>query len=186
MTEGKTIGKTRFNSLGPEEDYYKCVFDICNFSGSAPIQAGFEDCVFRQCDFSLAKFSGYFNNVRFVECKMTGADLSQIQRFSGAFCFEDSRLDYVSFFGLKIRKSRFSGCCLHEAHFEEADLSFSVFGRCDLAGAFFRETNLEKADFSTAYNFSIDPGLNRLKKTVFPESELRGLVAHLDIVIKRF
>lgn len=32
--------------------------------------------------------------------------------------------------------------------------------------------------------FSIDPNTCRLKKAIFSESELRGLVAHLNIIIR--
>ena len=79
---------------------------------------------------------------------------------------------------------RFSACQLNEAYFDEADISSSVFDRCDMERASFYQTNLEKVDFSTSFNFTIDPSANRLKKAVFSESALRGLLSHLNIVVK--
>ena len=109
---------------------------------------------------------------------------SGISKFSGIFHFEKSALNYANFYGIKIRNCSFICCNLYEACFDEADLTSSVFDRCDLSRTSFFKTNLEKVDFSSAFNFSIDPSTNRLKKTVFSEQNLRGLVAHLDIVIK--
>ena len=44
---------------------------------------------------------------------------------------------------------------MHEVDFIESNLTSSVFDNCDLTGAIFENTNLEKSDFSTAYNFSV-------------------------------
>jgi hypothetical protein len=54
-----------------------------------------------------------------------------------------------------------------------------------LSGAVFDTTNLEKADFRTSVNYSIDPALNRLKKTKFSLSEIYGLLYKLDIEIDK-
>ncbi|HUZ61183.1 MAG TPA: hypothetical protein VMU83_20575 [Hanamia sp.] len=35
-------------------------------------------------------------------------------------------------------------------------------------------TNLEKADFRSAFNYSIDPELNEIKKAKFSSDELSG------------
>ena len=40
----------------------------------------------------------------------------------------------------------------------------AVFHECNLLGAMFDQTNLEKADLRTAINFSIYPEQNKLKK----------------------
>ncbi len=38
-----------------------------------------------------------------------------------------------------------------------------TFTNCDLVGAIFENTILEKADFRTAYNYSINPESNRAR-----------------------
>jgi len=51
--------------------------------------------------------------------------------------------------------------------------------------ATFDKTMLEKADFRTAYNYSIDPDNNRIKKAKFSQSGLGGLLHKYDIVISQ-
>ena len=82
----------------------------------------------------------------------------------------------VSFDGLPLRKTVFEDCSLREVQFARADLTGSSFTRCDLARAAFVHTNLEKTDFSTAYNFTLDPDGNRLRKARFSVYGLPGLL----------
>lgn len=42
---------------------------------------------------------------------------------------------------------------------------------------------MEKADFRTSYNFSIDPDVNRIKKAKFSLDGVRGLLDKYDIQI---
>jgi hypothetical protein len=52
-----------------------------------------------------------------------------------------------------------------------------------LAGATFDNTNLEKTNFTTAFNYSIDPDNNRIKKAKFSVPGVLGLLNKYDIVI---
>jgi hypothetical protein len=45
-------------------------------------------------------------------------------------------------------------------------------------------TNLEKTDFRTAVNFSINPTLNRIKNAKFSHDRLAGLLDSFSIVIE--
>jgi fluoroquinolone resistance protein len=72
---------------------------------------------------------------------------------------------------------------LHEIDFTETNLSAAVFDHSDLSGSIFDGTKLEKADFRTAYNYSIDPERNRLKKAKFSLSGAAGLLDKHDIQI---
>ncbi len=60
-----------------------------------------------------------------------------------------------------------------EADFRGADLSGTLFHNCDLS----------KADFSTAVNYNIDPGTNKIKKAKFSLFEVLGLLSVFDITI---
>jgi uncharacterized protein YjbI with pentapeptide repeats len=73
---------------------------------------------------------------------------------------------------------------LHETDFTECDLTGSTFDICDLTGATFDNTNLEKTSFSTAFNYSIDPEINRIKKAKFSVPGVLGLLNKYDIVIE--
>ena len=71
-----------------------------------------------------------------------------------------------------------------EVDFTASDLSAALFDNCDLQGATFEGTNLEKADFRTAYNYTIDPVQNRLRKARFSQSGIAGLLRNFDIEIE--
>ena len=73
---------------------------------------------------------------------------------------------------------------LSEVDFTECDLSEAKFINCDLTGAKFEQTILEKADFSTAYNFAIDPEINQMKKAKFSSFGLPGLLVKYGLEIK--
>ena len=181
--ENQTLENIDFNEIELDEEYYNCVFISCDFSKKMLDRSSFDSCEFRQCDFSLVKFIDTLHEVRFVECKVIGADFTNLNKFSNSLVFEQTLLNYANFVSIKIKNTQFTKCSLQEAYFDSSDISGSVFDDCDLLRASFNQTNLERVDFSSSYNFSINPNVNRLKKTIFPESGLRGLVAHLDIVI---
>jgi uncharacterized protein YjbI with pentapeptide repeats len=97
--------------------------------------------------------------------------------------FEDCQLNLSSFFKLKLKNTRFIKCSLHEVDFTEADLTSSVFENCDLQRTIFSNTILEKADFRTAFNYSIDPEVNRIKKAKFSLPGVLGLLSKYAIEI---
>lgn len=82
-----------------------------------------------------------------------------------------------------MRKTVFNNCNLQETSFVDADVSESRFIECDLSLALFQNTNLEKSDFETSYNYSINPELNKIKKAKFAISGLPGLLLKYDIEI---
>jgi uncharacterized protein YjbI with pentapeptide repeats len=73
---------------------------------------------------------------------------------------------------------------LQEVDFTESDLSGSAFDNCDLSGALFENTNLEKTDFRSAFNYTINPEINRMKKARFSLSGIVGLLGKYGIVIE--
>lgn len=183
MTENKKIEKINFTTVPPDDEYYQCSFENCDFSNLVIANTYFDECSFKHCNFTLAKFTNNLREVTFTECKLTGTDFSGISKFSQSFRFEKSHMQYASFMGIKMKNAYFDNCIIHEAYFEDTNLTSSVFHQCDLERASFFNTNLEKVDFSTSFNFTINPSVNKLKKAIFAESELKGLVAHLNIVI---
>ena len=82
-----------------------------------------------------------------------------------------------------MKKTLFKNCQIHEADFTEADLSSATFDNCDLFKTLFDRSILEKADFRTAYNYSINPENNRMKKALFSTQGLAGLLHKYDIVV---
>lgn len=84
---------------------------------------------------------------------------------------------------MKIRKTHFKNCILHEVDFTDADLNGSVFENTDLFKAVFYNTNLEGADMHTASNYAIDPENNRIQKARFAMTGLPGLLLKYKIKI---
>ena len=123
-------------------------------------------------------------DIQFKECKLLGVHFETCDEFLFAVGFENCLLNLSSFYKRKLKKTKFINCSLHEADFAEADLGSSVFDNCDLANAIFQHTNLEKADFRTSYNYSIDPELNKIKKAKFSIPSVTGLLDKYDIEIE--
>ena len=68
-----------------------------------------------------------------------------------------------------------------EVDFTEAILLDSSFDDCNLGGAVFDNTHLERADFRTATNFQINPERNKMKNARFSSNNLAGLLVKYEL-----
>jgi len=93
-------------------------------------------------------------------------------------------INHASFYKLKIKKTVFKNSQLEGVDFAECDLSGSTFEGCNLLAAVFDATNIEKSDFRTSYNYSIDPEKNKIRKARFSVSGISGLLDKYDIEIE--
>ncbi|MGY4385096.1 fluoroquinolone resistance protein [Pedobacter sp. UYP24] len=166
-------------------EFVNCEFINCNFEKSDLKGNDFMDCKFKQCNFSMAILYGTgLKDVVFTGCKILGVDFTRCNKFLFSFEFNQCYLDYSTFYGVKVKKINFTDCALKEVDFTECDLSGSVFKNSDLLGAKFSGTILEKTDFRTAFNFSIDPEINRMKKAKFAVNNLIGLLDNHNLDIE--
>jgi uncharacterized protein YjbI with pentapeptide repeats len=151
------------------------------FSDCKMLGLHFEDC----SDFLFAvHFDKCILNLSsFFKQKLKKTIFKDCSDFLFAVHFEKCILNLSSFFKQKLKKTIFKECSLHEVDFTEADCSQANFDNCDLTGAKFEKTNLEKADMSTSFNYSIDPELNRIKKAKFSMDGIAGLLDKYDIEI---
>lgn len=117
-----------------------------------------------------------FRNATFKNCKILGVDFTRCDKFMFSFSFDNCIMDYCTFYGTKLKNTKFLQCSLKEVDFTETDLSSAHFTKSDLTGAIFSRTILEKADFRSASNFSINPEFNKLKKAKFSAFQLEGLL----------
>lgn len=180
--QDKTID--RIYSLAKGE-YENCVFTNADLASSDLSEFKFIQCSFVGCNLSLARIDRTaFQDVTFKDCKMLGLRFDACSEFGLAFRFEGCQLNDCSFYKRKIKKTVFRRCQLRSVDFVEADLSGAVFDDCDLALAMFERTLLEKADLRTAYNYSIDPEANRIKKARFSTAGISGLLNKYDIEIE--
>jgi uncharacterized protein YjbI with pentapeptide repeats len=120
----------------------------------------------------------------FSDCKILGVDFSKCSKFLFSIKCEDCILNYSTFYKNDLKNTTFKNCVLKEASFIETNMTATKFINCDLENALFERTILEKADFSTAKNYTIDAENNKLKKTIFSLPDVIGLLAKYDIIIK--
>lgn len=184
--EGKTF--TKINQ--PENpllkgEYENCVFTNCDFSNTDLSDFKFIDCSFTSCNLSLAKLTNTaFRAVAFKDCKMLGLHFEKCHELGFSVSFENCNVSQSSFYRVKLKKTRFVKSQLHEVDFAECDLTGATFDQCDLLQALFENTIIEKTDFRTAFNFSIDPSNNRIKRARFSLSGLPGLLNKYDLDVE--
>ncbi|MBL7883075.1 MAG: pentapeptide repeat-containing protein [Bacteroidia bacterium] len=122
-----------------------------------------------------------FKNVQFVNCKLLGLQFHICNDFLFEINIDSCILNLSSFYKLKLKNTVFKNSTLHEVDFTQADLTASVFNHCDLLDATFDASIIEKADFRTAYNYTIDLEINRAKKAKFSQSGIAGLLTKYGI-----
>lgn len=166
-------------------EYEGCIFNNCNLMDVDLGETKLIDCQFNACNITTAKVSHVsFQDVHFVHCKMVGLQFKNSNDFLFSVSFDTCNLQLASFYKVLLKKMKFNNCILREVDFTLADLSQSSFEGCDLAGAVFSDTNLEKADFSKAFYYMIDPDCNRIKKATFSIDGVAGLLGKYDIFFK--
>jgi fluoroquinolone resistance protein len=186
FTENKVFEKIslREDPL-PKGVYEECRFLNCDANTADLSGITFRNSSFEGCDLSMANLrNSILQDVKFVNCKMLGLQLSECRSFLMKLDFENCMLKLALFSKLKLKNTSFKNCDLQEADFTEADLTGATFEQCDLLLATFLKTNLEKADFRSAFNYSIDPETNRIRKAFFSIPAVTGLLDKYDIEIE--
>jgi uncharacterized protein YjbI with pentapeptide repeats len=167
------------------KDYERCTFTNCDFTQCDFLGTAFTDCVFVSCNFNEAKINYVsLRDAQFTNCNFTGVNFSMVDSLLFSVTFTNCVLDYSRFYTLKIKGTLFSNCSITAADFMQTDMTDVVFDNCNLHKSVFSGTIANKADFSTSYNFVIDPEKNKLKKAKFSAAGLKGLLEKYDIVVK--
>ena len=150
-----------------------------------PFEVGeYEECVFSHVDFGGANLTDFnFSGCVFEHCKLLGLRFETCNTLIFLVSFADCLLDHSSFYQLKLKKMPILRCSLKEVDFTEADLSEVNFADCNLMDALFDRTILEKANFTTAQYYRIDPNTNNIKKAKFSLDGLPGLLTSYNIEI---
>lgn len=182
-----TVFKKEDFSLNPlpYAEYDNCTFTDCQFNNANLTGFIFTECRFEGCNLGMATAKGTaFKDVTFVNCKLVGFNFSIADPFLLTLKFEGCLMQLASFYKLKIKNTKFIKCGLQEADFNETDLTGATFDGCDLNKAIFQQSILEKTDFRTAYNYALDPELNRIKKARFGREGIAGLLMKYGISIE--
>jgi uncharacterized protein YjbI with pentapeptide repeats len=174
-----------FNQKVNNREFDGCIFRNCDFSASDFSYNTFIDCEFIDCNMGMTKLTGSsLKSVSFKTCKLLGIEFHLCEDFLFSVDFENCILDYSSFANKKMPKTRFLNCSMKEVVFIGADLTKSVFENANLDNAVFNDTQLKEADFTTAYNYKIDPEFNPMKKAKFSMMGIPGLLEKYDLKIE--
>lgn len=181
-TFSKISGKTNPLMKG---FYENCRFEQCDLSECDLSECIFSECSFVDCNLSLVNLThSAFQNTLFRNCKMLGIQFTNCDDTRLSFRFEYCVLNHSSFYKTSVKTTYFVHTQLQEVDFTECDLSQSVFDHCDMLRSVFENSNLEKADFRTAINYTIDPELNKIRKAKFSVYGLSGLLSKYGIQIE--
>ncbi|WP_205749235.1 pentapeptide repeat-containing protein [Desulfopila sp. IMCC35008] len=164
--------------------YEYCTFKNCDFSKSDLANITFIESVFEGCNLSLVSLNNtILRDIDFRNSKIIGVRFDNCEDLLLSVSFSGCSLKHSSFYGINMRKTRFEKTNLQDVDFTECNLSAAVFDECDLHGAQFFNTILEKVDFRTSMNYSIDPEANKIKNGKFSMFGLVGLLGKYDIKI---
>lgn len=169
-----------------QKEFEDCTFKQCDFSEACFKHCKFIDCEFLQCNLSLIKLEySKFSGVIFTESKLIGINWTQAQwprlLFNSPITFYQSILNDSSFYGLSLQEMVMEGCKVHHVDFREGNFSKSNFSHSDFTESLFNSTDLSHADFSGASDYTIDIYNNILKGAKFSRFEAERLLYCLDI-----
>lgn len=166
-------------------DFTNCTFTNCKFFESQIIDSNLENASFDGCDLSLLKIKGsIFSDVLFSESKLTGINWTELGGLIFSVNFKKCILKDSIFVEMNLRDARFTDCDLSDTDFSYANLVDSSFEGCDLKNASFENTDLRGADLSKATNYSINPGMNKIKGAKFSLPEVLSFLDYLDIKVE--
>lgn len=167
------------------KDFERCTFIGCDFAEASFLGVAFIDCTFSDCNFTEAKINYVgFRGVHFTNCDFTGVNFAMVDSLLFGFGFTGCTLDYAKFYSLKMPGTVFTSCSIIAADFMAADITAVIFDNCNLHKSVFIDTIANKTDFSSSYNFTLDPEKNKLKKAIFSTDGLKGLLTKFDLVIR--
>jgi len=160
-------------------------FEKIDFAAKELPKAEYDSCTFNGCNLSNIKTNKtVFRDVKFSDSKMMGIHFDHCSDFLFSVSFDTCILHFSSFYGMKLKKTPFKNSSFKEVDFTDADLSSADFALSDLQSAKFENSNLEKADFRQAFNYSINPSKNKIRKARFSTEGLPGLLEEFDIEIE--
>ncbi len=166
------------------KEFQDCTFLACDFSNSSLLDCNFIDCRFEACNLSNIKLGNTaLKGVCFENSKLLVTDFTDCSDFLFAVRFGQCVLDYAFFIRKNLKKTVFDQCSVREANFSESNLAEASFLQCDLHQTVFERTDLRGADFRTAFNYSINPTANNLRKARFSYPSVLGLLDSFGVKV---
>ena len=147
------------------KDLYRCRLRQVRAGASRWDRTRMEDCTFEGSDLERIQLPKVaLRGVAFIGCRLTGTDWSGVAQ-NPSVSFEDCNLQYASFVGVNLARTRFRRCRLIEVNFIDSRLSDGDFSGSDLSGARFEHCDLQRTDFGDTQGAWFDPAQNKTKQT---------------------
>ncbi|MCU0513781.1 MAG: pentapeptide repeat-containing protein [Anaerolineae bacterium] len=187
---GKSFKKTQAGKeIIRESTFQECTFSHCNFSEAQFYACRFLKCRFEECNMKLAKVADTtLAGVTFLHCNLMGIHWSEANWDEwatklSAIVFDHCVLEYSVFLGLELRQLRMTNCNAREINLAETDLTEADLSGTDFAGAIFLKTNITRANFVGARNYTLNVMDNKCKGARFSLPEAMRLLYTLPVVI---
>jgi len=166
-------------------DFENCIFDRCDFSNCNFTGVAFIDCIFNDCNFASAKINYVgLRGAAFNNCDFSDVNFAMVDPLLFDISFTGCNLDYTKFYTLKLPRTIFTDCSIVASDFMSSDLTDAIFDNCNLHKSTFIDTIAVRADFSSSFNYAMDPERNKLKKAIFSKDGLIGLLSKYEIVVR--
>jgi fluoroquinolone resistance protein len=145
----------------------------------------YQDCEFKNCNLSnVTVKETRFQEVIFKGCRILGVIFTKCNPFLLSMRFEDCHISCSAFSELKLVKTNFFRCQIHDTDFINTDLTEADFDGSDLERTIFYNCNLSFASFVSASNYQFDPHKNILKKTKLSFPGAISLLYVFDVIIQ--
>ena len=177
-------------TLGDEEveakEFDTCTFRNCSFSATLFRNCKLLNCTFEDCELNLVRvYQSSFAGVKFTRCKVIGINWTDAywskKGLLNSLKFTECALNHSTFMGLNLKKMQLVSCLARDVDFTEADLTDADFSRTDFSQSRFNNTNLTRADFRSATNYTISAQFNTVKDARFSLPEAMSLLYGLNI-----
>lgn len=167
------------------KEFECCTFTKCDFSKCNFIDITFIDCIFNNCNFENAQVNHVaLRTVRFMNCNISNVNFAMCNKLIFEVFFNGCKLDFSKFYTLKLKGTLFTNCSMIAVDFMATDLTEAIFDYCDLYRAEFDKALTNKTNFKTSFNYTIDPTKTKIKKAIFSNEGVKGLLFRHDLIIK--
>ncbi|MFO7660851.1 MAG: pentapeptide repeat-containing protein [Candidatus Cloacimonadaceae bacterium] len=170
--------------LTADWDFTQCIFSGCDLSDYG-FNGILDECRFEDCNLSLTTFKGAkLQGVKFLRCKLMGINFTEVSSLGLALEFAECLIRSCNFNNLPLPKTAFHQCEIIETDFMGTRLAGSSFAGSTFRLVTFHNTDLNKADFSTAQGYLINPLNNQIKDALFSLPEAVSLLQCMGVKLK--
>ncbi len=190
------------DELHSDTDHHGLVVAGRDFTGQCASAVAFKDCrltrtvfarsslhgldlsgtILEGCDLANALWEGArLENALFVDCRVTGLDLSQASLQGTEF--RSCEISMANFRNAVFKKTKFVDCKLRGADFQRADLRQAVFQGCDLREAQMSFAKLDGTDLRSSEIAGLQVGIADLRGAVVEPSQAAYLAGLMGLRI---